>query len=44
MSLLSLLSLLGQDGLGFYGVKQLADVFKTVHGVGGDDDGKSSRF
>jgi len=31
---------LGQDGLGFYGIEKAADVFKTVHSVGGYDYGK----
>ena len=31
---------LGQDGLGLYGVKEVADVLETLHGVGCYDDGK----
>ena len=31
---------LGQDGLGLYRVKKVADVLETLHGVGCYDDGK----
>ena len=28
---------LGQDGLGLYGVKEVADILEALHSVGGDD-------